>query len=72
LLVVDGLLVASNFRRRLTRCVGQRMWRVGWLNGYRVGSTAFQAPGFRFWSAVLALIGLILFVLACGLEVRAS
>jgi hypothetical protein len=72
LLVVDGLVVAANFGGRLTWCVWQWMRRVGWLVECHVGFAAFLAPGFRFWSAVLAPIGLILFVLGCVLEVRAS
>jgi hypothetical protein len=48
------------------------MRRGGRLVEDHFGCAAFQAPGFRFWGAVLALIGLILFVLACVLGVSAS
>ncbi len=38
----------------------------------RFDYAASQAPEFRFWGAMLALIGLIPFVLACLLGVRGS
>ena len=71
-LVVGGLLVAVHFRGRLTWCAWQWRRRGGYLVEEHLGYAASQAPEFRFWGAMLALIGLNLFVLACVLGVRAS
>ena len=60
-----GLLVAGIFRSCVTRWVRRWLRRAGWLVEERVGS-AFQAWGLRFRGAMLALVGLFLFVLACA------
>jgi hypothetical protein len=47
------------------------MRRGGLLVEDHVGHPSYQAPGSRFRGAVLALIGLTLFVLACVPGVKA-
>jgi hypothetical protein len=64
-LAVGGLLVAANSRGCVTRCVRYWISRAGWLVEGRAGYAAFPACGFRFWGAVLALVGLFVLVLAC-------
>jgi hypothetical protein len=65
-LAVGGVLVGVSFKGWVTWCVRYWMMRAGWLVGERVGHPAFQASGFRFWGAVLALVGLFLLVLRCA------
>ena len=60
------LLVVATFRGCVTRWVRYWMRRAGWLVEGRVGYAAFQARGFRFRGAMLALVGLFLFLLACA------
>jgi hypothetical protein len=63
---VGGLLVIVGFRGRLTRWVRYWIGRAGRLVKERVGDAAFQAWGFRFRGAMLALVGLFLFVVECA------
>jgi hypothetical protein len=72
LLAAGGLLVDAIFRAVWPRCVRQRMRRGGRLVEEHFGYAASQAPEFRFWGAVLALIGPMLFVFTCLLGVRTS
>jgi len=72
LLAVGGLLAVADFSGCLTWCVRQRRRRGGRLVEVHFGCAAWHAPGFQFWGAVLALIGLILCVLACVPGVRTS
>src|ERR1700722_17872818 len=70
-LAAGGILVAGSCRAARLWYVWRLMRRGGLLVEGHVGYPSYQATGSRFRGAVLALIGLTLFVLACVPGVKA-
>jgi hypothetical protein len=65
-LAIGRLLAVASFRGCVTRWVRYWIRRAGRLVKERIGYAAFQAWELRFRGAMLALVGLFLFVPACA------